>query len=117
MDVTEASVIIVHHAERFGLSTLHQLRGRVGRSTRASKCFLVNAGGEASHKKLQLLVEEHDGMTIAKADMENRCETRHRRPLSFIPVLPLLEEISLFSSSSPSSPPNLLDTLFYRSTA
>ena len=72
MDVPEASVIIVHHADRFGLSVLHQLRGRVGRSTHTSKCFLVNAGGEASHEKLQLLVEEHDGLKIATADLVNR---------------------------------------------
>jgi ATP-dependent DNA helicase RecG len=73
MDVAEASVMIVNHAERFGLSVLHQLRGRVGRSGRASKCFLVTAGGEVSQERLQLLVEEHDGMRIAQADLAHRC--------------------------------------------
>jgi hypothetical protein len=72
MDVADASVMIVHHPERFGMSVLHQLRGRVGRSGRASKCFLVNSGGEASREKLQLLVDEHDGLRIAQADLAHR---------------------------------------------
>ena len=72
MDVPEASVMIVNHAERFGLAQLHQLRGRVGRGSRASKCFLVNAGESSARQRLRVLAEEHSGLQIAEADMAHR---------------------------------------------
>lgn len=75
MDVPEASVMIVNHAERFGLAQLHQLRGRVGRGERQSRCFLVNAGDSAALRRLKVLAAEHSGLRIAEADMAHRCGT------------------------------------------
>ena len=72
MDVSEASIMVVHHAERFGLAQLHQLRGRVGRGERHSRCFLVTAGGPAARQRLDLLAREHSGLQIAEADLAHR---------------------------------------------
>lgn len=72
MDVREASVIIVHEADRFGLAQLHQLRGRVGRGSRESKCYLVSAGGQKAAERLQVLERSRDGHDIAEADLRAR---------------------------------------------
>ncbi|MBX6422442.1 ATP-dependent DNA helicase RecG [Thermosulfurimonas sp. F29] len=75
VDVPEATVMIIEHAERFGLSQLHQLRGRVGRSDRQSYCFLVahgvSPGGEA-WRRLRVLTETNDGFRIAEEDLKIR---------------------------------------------
>ena len=63
-----ASIMIVENAERFGLSQLHQLRGRVGRGTEESWCFLL--GGHT--EKLDVLCQTNDGFIISKKDMELR---------------------------------------------
>ena len=76
MDVPEASIMIVNHAERFGLAQLHQLRGRVGRGSRPSKCFLVNAGESSAWQRLGLLAQEHSGLQIAEADLAHRWGVR-----------------------------------------
>lgn len=65
----EASVIVVEGAERFGLAALHQLRGRVGRGSRPSACFLIAA--EAS-ERLSILEHSHNGFRIAEADLIHR---------------------------------------------
>jgi ATP-dependent DNA helicase RecG len=70
VDVPAASMIIVEHAERFGLAQLHQLRGRVGRGHRASTCFLVASAssGPRELERLRVLAESSSGFDIAEAD-------------------------------------------------
>jgi ATP-dependent DNA helicase RecG len=75
VDVPNATVMIVEHAERFGLSQLHQLRGRVGRGEARSQCLLIahfaKAGGEA-RERLKTMVRTQDGFEIARADLRIR---------------------------------------------
>ena len=78
VDVPNASLMVVEHAERFGLSQLHQLRGRVGRGASASACVLLySAGdggrlGETARARLKAMVETADGFEIARRDLEIR---------------------------------------------
>ncbi|HEY3449887.1 MAG TPA: ATP-dependent DNA helicase RecG [Myxococcales bacterium] len=74
VDVPNASVMVVEAAERFGLSQLHQLRGRVGRGEERSHCFLVGATwkNEAAYQRLGVMVETNDGFVIAEKDLEIR---------------------------------------------
>ncbi len=72
IDVPNATVMIVEHPDRFGLSQLHQLRGRVGRGTEESFCILVGRGGPDSAARLQVLVDTDDGFEIAQADLKLR---------------------------------------------
>ncbi len=74
VDVPNATVMVVEHAERFGLSQLHQLRGRVGRGGQQSWCFLFPSGrvSEDSSARLGVLEEFSDGFKIAEADLEIR---------------------------------------------
>lgn len=72
IDVPNATVMIVEHPERFGLSQLHQLRGRVGRGAEESWCILVGRGGPDSAARLQVLVDTDDGFEIARADLRLR---------------------------------------------
>jgi ATP-dependent DNA helicase RecG len=73
VDVPNATLMIVEHAERFGLAQLHQLRGRVGRGERAGTCVLVARGvGEDSEARLAALLETTDGFAIAEADLRIR---------------------------------------------
>ena len=69
INVPNATVMVIEDAERFGLSTLHQLRGRVGRGEHQSYCFLVS---ETSLDRLSILCEETDGFRIAEKDLETR---------------------------------------------
>ena len=74
VDVPNATVIAIEHSERFGLSQLHQLRGRVGRGKHASACFLFSSrhAGGATSQRLEVLEETTDGFKIAEADLEIR---------------------------------------------
>jgi len=74
VDVAGASVMVIEHAERFGLAQLHQLRGRVGRGTTASFCLLVHDDSltETARKRLLLLRDTDDGFAIADADFRLR---------------------------------------------
>ncbi|MGH7460451.1 MAG: ATP-dependent DNA helicase RecG [Longimicrobiales bacterium] len=72
IDVPNATVMVVEHAERFGLSQLHQLRGRVGRGAAESFCVLVAEGGEDSTRRLRIITESDDGFEIARADLRLR---------------------------------------------
>ena len=73
VDVPNASVIIVEHAERFGMAQLHQLRGRVGRGTAASNCLLLYGTlTETARARLTTLRETDDGFAIAEADLRLR---------------------------------------------
>ncbi len=74
VDVPNATLMIIENAERFGLSQLHQLRGRVGRGSEKSYCFLLAgfAQGEKSRERLKVLCETTDGFKIAEADLNLR---------------------------------------------
>jgi ATP-dependent DNA helicase RecG len=74
VDVPNASLMVIEHAERFGLSQLHQLRGRVGRGTVASVCVLLYSGPLSDTSKARLLAMLHtdDGFEIARRDLEIR---------------------------------------------
>jgi ATP-dependent DNA helicase RecG len=75
VDVPNASVMVVEHAERFGLSQLHQLRGRVGRGAAKSYCVLMvgdGAEGETAKERLKTMEETSDGFKIAEKDLELR---------------------------------------------
>ena len=75
VDVPNATVMVIEHAERFGLSQLHQLRGRVGRSEKQSYCFLIayNVSFQSeAFKRLQILTQTYDGFKIAEEDLKLR---------------------------------------------
>ncbi len=74
VDVPNASVMIVEHAERFGLSQLHQLRGRVGRGAEKSYCLLLTSDKRTSvaNERLGIMAETNDGFVIAEKDLELR---------------------------------------------
>lgn len=75
VDIPDATRVLILSADRLGASSLHQIRGRVGRSTKASKCILVsNTEVPASIRRLQALVDSNDGYEIAKVDLETRGE-------------------------------------------
>ena len=76
VDVPEASVMVIEHAERFGLAQLHQLRGRVGRGTGRSTCLLLYKAplGEVARARLEILRETEDGFRIAEEDLRLRGE-------------------------------------------
>lgn len=71
IDIPNATCMVIEHAERFGLSALHQLRGRVGRSHLQSYCFLVYEPGlgEEALQRLKVMKESHDGFHIAEQDL------------------------------------------------
>jgi ATP-dependent DNA helicase RecG len=74
IDVPQATLVVIEHAERFGLSQLHQLRGRVGRGDKPSLCILVTSlrSGDPGFKRLEILVRTEDGFRIAEEDLEIR---------------------------------------------
>ncbi|HEX9078785.1 MAG TPA: ATP-dependent DNA helicase RecG [Desulfuromonadaceae bacterium] len=74
IDVPNATVMVIEHAERFGLSQLHQLRGRVGRGAARSRCILLTPGrlSEEGEKRLRVMEATGDGFRIAEADLEIR---------------------------------------------
>ena len=74
IDVPNATVMVIEHAERFGLSQLHQLRGRVGRSDLKSFCLLVagSAKSEDTKRRLKVMEETNDGFKVSEADLEIR---------------------------------------------
>ena len=76
VDVPEATIMVVEHAERFGLAQLHQLRGRIGRGTGHSTCLLLYKAplGETAKARLNILRETEDGFRIAEEDLRLRGE-------------------------------------------
>lgn len=73
VDVPNANIMIIHHAERFGLAQLHQLRGRIGRGEHKSYCILLtDSKTPEALEKLQALVDSHDGFVIAEVDLRLR---------------------------------------------
>ncbi|MCB1446382.1 MAG: ATP-dependent DNA helicase RecG [Rhizobiaceae bacterium] len=76
VDVPDASIMVIEHAERFGLAQLHQLRGRVGRGSEASTCILLYSGklSENAQARLRIMRETEDGFVIAEEDLRLRGE-------------------------------------------
>lgn len=74
IDIPNATLMVIEHAERFGLSQLHQLRGRVGRGSARSRCILLTPGklSEDGEKRLRVMESTTDGFRIAEADLEIR---------------------------------------------
>ena len=74
VDVPNASLMVIEHAERMGLSQLHQLRGRVGRGAAKSTCILLyqNKLSETARARLKVIYESNDGFAIAQADLNLR---------------------------------------------
>jgi ATP-dependent DNA helicase RecG len=72
VDVPNATVIVIENADRFGLSQLHQLRGRVGRSTYQSYCYLVNSTSARSSHRLREVEKSNDGFHLAEVDLRLR---------------------------------------------
>jgi ATP-dependent DNA helicase RecG len=72
IDVENASVMVIEHADRFGLSQLHQLRGRVGRGAAESHCVLIAEPGEDAAERLRVFCGTVDGFEIARADLRIR---------------------------------------------
>ena len=76
VDVPNASIMVIEHAERFGLSQLHQLRGRIGRGSRQSTCLMLYAGdaGQIARARLEVMRQSEDGFFIAEEDLRLRGE-------------------------------------------
>ena len=73
VDVPEATIMVIYNAERFGLSQLHQLRGRVGRGDKKSYCFLLMGNDtEAARQRLSVMKNNSDGFAIAESDLQMR---------------------------------------------
>src|SRR5882757_4874114 len=74
VDLPNASMMVIEHAERFGLSQLHQLRGRVGRGAAASACLLLYQAplGPVAKQRLRTMRETTDGFEIARTDLQIR---------------------------------------------
>ncbi len=74
VDVPNASLMVIEHAERFGLAQLHQLRGRIGRGSRESVCILLYASAlsETARARLKVIFEQSDGFEIAREDLRLR---------------------------------------------
>jgi ATP-dependent DNA helicase RecG len=72
IDVPNATVMLIEHPERFGLSQLHQLRGRVGRGSEESYCILLGDAGPEAADRLHLFASTEDGFEIARADLRLR---------------------------------------------
>ena len=81
VDVPEASVMVIEHAERFGLAQLHQLRGRVGRGAERSTCILLYRAplGATAKARLAILRETEDGFRIAEEDLKAARRRRRAR--------------------------------------
>ncbi len=74
IDVPNATVMVIENAERFGISQLHQLRGRVGRGRHPARCFLLAAPASGGSRRLRALVDHSDGFRLAEIDLELRSE-------------------------------------------
>jgi ATP-dependent DNA helicase RecG len=74
IDVPNATVMLIENAERFGISQLHQLRGRVGRGEHRSSCLLIGPPNAGAPTRLRALVEHSDGFRLAEIDLEMRSE-------------------------------------------
>jgi ATP-dependent DNA helicase RecG len=105
IDVPNASVMLIEHAERFGLSQLHQLRGRVGRGEWKSYCILLTTGrlGEEAQRRIDAMTATNDGFKIAEADLELRGPGEffgtRQSGLPQFQVVDLLRDVSLLEDA------------------
>ncbi len=111
VDIPNASMIIVFNSELFGLATLHQLRGRVGRSDIKSKCFLIS---DSDTKRLQILKESNDGFYISEQDFKLRREgdlfgTKQSGDMSF-KIADIKRDYKIFEKTKEDSWENILNT-------
>ena len=72
IDVPNAAIMVIENAERFGLSQLHQLRGRIGRGKYKSTCIFISDGGDLAKKRLDIMCSTNDGFKIADEDLKLR---------------------------------------------
>jgi ATP-dependent DNA helicase RecG len=72
VDVANATVMIIENAERFGLSQLHQLRGRIGRGSHDSYCIMFSDGGKIAEERMKIMCKTCDGFKISEKDLELR---------------------------------------------
>ncbi len=74
VDIPNATLIVINSAERFGISQLHQLRGRVGRGEKESKCIIVSSEeiNEITSKRLEAIVKSNDGFILSEEDLKIR---------------------------------------------
>jgi ATP-dependent DNA helicase RecG len=106
VDVPNATLVVIEHAERFGLAQLHQLRGRVGRGARPGTCLLVARGATAdSEARLRALLETGDGFAIAEADLRIRgpgefLGTRQHGRLPDLLIADLVRDVRLLPIAS-----------------
>lgn len=103
VDVRGATLMVIEHAERFGLAQLHQLRGRVGRGNAQGRCVLVSRGSsEKSEARLSAMIRTGDGFEIADADLEIRgpgdfLGTRQSGRLPELRIADLLRDVELLA--------------------
>jgi ATP-dependent DNA helicase RecG len=104
IDVANATVMVIEGAERYGLSQLHQLRGRVGRGEHRSHCILfAEAGSELAHRRLEAIAAERDGFKLAEVDLALRGEgeilgtRQHGLPRFRVAELP--DDVSLLTDA------------------
>lgn len=72
IDIPQASLMLIYHAERFGLAQLHQLRGRLARGTLAGMCYCLYRGGSEVRQRLSILESTNDGFILSEKDLEQR---------------------------------------------
>lgn len=72
MDIPNANIMVIEGAERFGLASLHQLRGRVGRANKQAYCFLFTTEGKNKNSRLRIMEKSNNGLVLAQKDMETR---------------------------------------------
>jgi len=104
IDVVNASVMVIEHAERFGLSQLHQLRGRIGRGGADGYCFLLaNPSTEEAEQRLEAIVSTNDGFKIAQQDLmirgPGRYFGRHQHGLNELKVVNTSTEIDILETA------------------
>ena len=104
VDVPNATIILIENAERFGLSQLHQLRGRVGRGDKKSTCILLSDNdGEDNKRRLKVMKETCDGFVIAKEDLKLRGAGDffgyRQHGMSSLGLADLLEDTALFAKA------------------
>jgi len=119
VNVPSACLMVIENAERFGLSQLHQLRGRVGRSSEKSWCMLFGGGGETAEERLKVMCRTNDGFEIAEQDLKLRGpgdffgSRQHGMPRFRVADLaadmPLLDAANRLSSRLLSADPSLSD--------